>query len=652
MEYTSNPAGRASTAGGPLDLARTLLGATEGAPVDEGFPPNPAAQLNKGRVDVRPGASELDLSTLQQPPTIGERARRALLGALCLPLVPYWLLKIKLVRTGELGLVRSLKGNCRALAPGVHYLDVLLAQFQRANILDDVITFGPLTICRVLPGRLGRATINGAPVLLGPGVHLFNDPLWQFVAFSNMNDAVIEVGGTTFLITVQRGQLALVLADGQGHILGEGRHAINNPRFRFERFEDATAEYLRIGSKHRVLLAAGRIGLAWQDGKPLILEATGKPLCVDSATFKFERSVAATQLVIRHGAVKVVTVRQGYVGVSFRDGQLDVLPPGRHILDSASHAFAGFLPTGQQILPLSSVTSLTADNVPLEFDAVVAVVVQDAARAIVTLGGTAKQAEAAAAGDSEADFNSQDVFKAVASRAKLTLVRVIGNHRLNRGTGVDEHENVIQPGRGGVPQLDDGSLGPAPAETMAPAPSAGGDTDPQPTAPQGQGQGHSFKSTVRDEFLHDFAVSLLRECGVRVVDFSVEDVRISSPELAQAMARGAVARADLAKAGIEKQVKLTNSEADKQAEVLKAEGRAQATAILAEAEAQRVRVLDDALSAIRAPVSQHRELMLAAGEVLKAAHATLVFTPSPGDAAGMLATSGAMAALKAVGGGK
>ena len=39
------------------------------------------------------------------------------------------------------------------------------------------------------------------------------------------------------------------------------------------------------------------------------------------------------------------------------------------------------------------------------------------------------------------------------------------------------------------------------------------------------------------------------------------------------MARGAVARADLAKAGIEKQVKLTSSEADKQFGVVMADGK-------------------------------------------------------------------------------
>jgi regulator of protease activity HflC (stomatin/prohibitin superfamily) len=130
----------------------------------------------------------------------------------------------------------------------------------------------------------------------------------------------------------------------------------------------------------------------------------------------------------------------------------------------------------------------------------------------------------------------------------------------------------------------------------------------------------------------------------------VEDIKIADSALAASMAAGAIARADLAKASIEKQIKLTNAEADKQATVLAAEGQGRATGILAEAEAQRVRVLDDALAAVRAPLTQQRELMLAAGEVLKGAHATLVMTQSPADAMGMLASSGAMGTVKALGG--
>ena len=121
---------------------------------------------------------------------------------------------------------------------------------------------------------------------------------------------------------------------------------------------------------------------------------------------------------------------------------------------------------------------------------------------------------------------------------------------------------------------------------------------------------------------------------------SLEDVRITDPTLAEAMARGAVARADLAKASIERQIRLTQSEAEKAAVILEAEGRAQATQIIAAAEALRVKLMDEQFSLLRSPLSQQREALLAAGEVLRGSNSSLVLASSPSDAAAILGGRG------------
>jgi hypothetical protein len=200
----------------------------------------------------------------------------------------------------------------------------------------------------------------------------------------------ISVANTLHVITVGREELGLCLANAQGHFLGPGRHAICHPRFEFRGLQSAKSEYLSVGAKHRVFLAEGRLGLAWEGGRPLVLEPKEDrtPHCFDSSTFAFERSVPATQQVIVHGSVKVITVRQGFVGVSFRNGALEVLPPGRCILDSVTHAFSGFLPTGQQTLQLESVDGMTSDNVGLKFDAAICVQVTDAKKAIAMLASS------------------------------------------------------------------------------------------------------------------------------------------------------------------------------------------------------------------------------------------------------------------------
>ena len=244
--------------------------------------------------------------------------------------------------------------------------------------------------------------------------------------------------------------------NAQGHFLGPGRHAISHTRFQWVGFRSAKEEYMCVGSKHRVFLSEGRLGLAWDGGKPLILEPTEdrRPRCFNSPTFHFEKSVSATQQVIKHGSLKAITVRQGFVGVSFRDGELDVLNTGRMILDSVTHAFSGFLPTGQQTMTLDSVDGMTSDNVGLQFDAAICVLIHDAKKAITMLGQTSSNAREAMGG-AEVTFDSENIWSNVKAKARLALSIIIGNQRLNRGDGAEDEEQsrkpLYQPGRGGLP---------------------------------------------------------------------------------------------------------------------------------------------------------------------------------------------------------
>ena len=70
----------------------------------------------------------------------------------------------------------------------------------------------------------------------------------------------------------------------------------------------------------------------------------------------------------------------------------------RATLSSVTHAFAGFLPTGQQTFQLASVDGMTSDNVGLQFDAAVCVQIVDATKAIMTLSTTAASARQAGDG--------------------------------------------------------------------------------------------------------------------------------------------------------------------------------------------------------------------------------------------------------------
>lgn len=64
----------------------------------------------------------------------------------------------------------------------------------------------------------------------------------------------------------------------------------------------------------------------------------------------------------------------------------------------------------------------------------------------------------------------------------------------------------------------------------------------------------SFKQNVHDVFMNRFSEGLRDQCGVHVEDMAVEDFTIIDPELAQAMAQGAIARTNLIKAQIDQDV--------------------------------------------------------------------------------------------------
>ena len=508
--------------GAPSSAAlKAFWGAKEGERIDEGF--DSATSFESGAVDYSEGAPTMDLSFLQTPLTAAEvlRSYLSILAAGATGFGCFYLAsKLTLVRQGELALVRSYNGQCRALGPGWHLVETIGCDVRKASMTEPIVQLGTLTILRVFPGFVGKAQINGRPRLLGPGVHLYNDPLFTFLGTESAAAPRISVADTLHVITVGVEQIGLCTANAVGHFLGPGRHGIFHLRFQFTGFRNASEEYMTVGSKHRVLISEGRLGLAWDRGKPLVLEPTpdNAPRCYNSPTFSFERSVSATQQVIVHGSLKVITVRQGFVGVSFADGALVVLPPGRTILDSVTHAFAGFLPTGQQTLELESVDGMTSDNVGLKFDAAICVQVNDAKKAITMLASTA-QGASRAMGGAEVAFDSENIWASIKARARLALSIIIGNQRLNRGDGTEpEDHNTHQPGRGGVPAMVASDGGGSKRGASAPPEAGGfgkggggggggGGDDPSSPNPK---VAISFRTRIHDSFMVNFAQRMVR----------------------------------------------------------------------------------------------------------------------------------------------
>jgi len=329
------------------------------------------------------------------------------------------------VRPGFIGLGAD-NGKPVLLLPGLHFYNAPNFEFMMCrNVNENLIQNGTINIVRVNPGQVGLATDNGEPVILDSGVHFINEAGFVMApnGFRKVDDAVIQIGQAQ-IIVVPRGRIAAVLVNGQGHFLLEGRHFVSQGRFTLVGIKSLSDEYISAGIRHRIIVPRGKVGLGLESGEPQLLEP-GQVHLRESSLFQYAGSVDITQQVISHGSLNIVTVRDGQFGISYKDGVIELLSPGRHRLESATHVPGGFISAGQQTLRISEVTGMSSDNVELRFDAAICMRVVDPLKAVVMLtqGNQDRMLELQA--------NVQE-------RAKLALAIIIGNNSLNKKHGATQ----------------------------------------------------------------------------------------------------------------------------------------------------------------------------------------------------------------------
>ena len=132
-------------------------------------------------------------------------------------------------------------GGAHILPSGCH-ISGCCTTVRKFEIKQDMIRNGNMWIVRILPGNYGLATTSGKPLILLPGRHAINDPLFDYIGSEGVNQPMIE-HRTIRIITVPRGELGLVMVKGEGHFLQPGRHFINQPNLRWIGFKKLTSEY-------------------------------------------------------------------------------------------------------------------------------------------------------------------------------------------------------------------------------------------------------------------------------------------------------------------------------------------------------------------------------------------------------------------------
>lgn len=461
---------------------------------------------------------------------------------------------MKIIKPDEIGLARGFSGDIFYLKPGCHVIGTFLREVKVFSQNENQIHHHPFHIIRILPGTYGLCTIDGFPYVMMPGRHLINNPLFEYIRAVQATSGHIR-NGTISILIVPTGQVGIASVKGVGHILESGQHWINNPDFVFDRFVSASQEYIQAHAKHRILVPVGMIGRGWQGNESIFLNAE-QTYYINDPVFRYTGSCSMLDEVIIHGSLKIITVNKGLVGVAFNNGELEILQPGRHVINRETWNFCSMLSTGQETIPIREITNLSSDNVGLCFEAALNIQVIDAAKAVTMLGRDLSTVDDTRV-KGATEFSSKRFQNNVRDRARLALSIIIGNN-----------------------PFTETFLATAATHTSNSKDDQQADT--------------SFKGIIHDAFMAKFSKEMSELCGIRVIDMSIEDIQIVNTDLDEALAQAAVKATELEMARIDRDVLQQRAITAVNALKIRAEGEGHAKRVDAHATAKEIEILTKA----------------------------------------------------------
>eukprot|EP00928_Gymnodinium_smaydae_P041117 TRINITY_DN27832_c0_g5_i1.p1 TRINITY_DN27832_c0_g5~~TRINITY_DN27832_c0_g5_i1.p1 ORF type:complete len:784 (+),score=148.40 TRINITY_DN27832_c0_g5_i1:117-2354(+) len=485
------------------------------------------------------------------------------------------------------------------------------------NIMNgNLLQQGPITLCRIPQDKIGLAFENSTQaVLLGPGLHVYNTPAFQFVRPVDVQESYFQ-HGSFHVLRVKRGSFALVWeSPTQPRILREGSYAVKSPCFRFEKFVNIEETYIKHGTIHIIQVPKGHVGKVFENVTPKLLQAgvhmvdhpnfhfdglekissvlikhgtitrfrvnqgeiglatfhneavfVDNPGTyeIDSADFIYHNAESVSSKLLKNGNKKVVTVFSGEVGLSYRGGRLDVLQPGRHILAASDHYFDSFLSTQQVALRLKDTTDSSHKD-----DLIIA-----ETKDFVQVGICA------------------DIFYSIADAMKtITRVGKKGVETLVMETAIGTLTNIIRSTA--LNEI-------AQSQSVADSPSLQHAADAyQASQAAGQASAPLFFDRAHDEFLARLHDDFLDRYGIEITNIRVASCKIMDPDLSLSISKQALVTAqtenqlanlkgqtDIATAEQERQARVAQIAAEQEARALSVATESQNRAQLEKAEAQ------------------------------------------------------------------
>lgn len=182
--------------------------------------------------------------------------------------------------------------------------------------------------------------------------------------------------------TIKEGELCVRRTrDGRAVILPPGRHS-NLPGESYGHVQSVAQEVIDLGPRRLVTIRDGFRGESYKNGKLVVL-FPGRHLL--EATHSFVKSVSMDLDEVDLGPKKIVTIKNGWCGVAYDKGVLQILKEGRHELTLPDQRFAKFLSLQQEVVELPELQVKTTDNIQVIVHAVLNYKIIDPVKAVTNV---------------------------------------------------------------------------------------------------------------------------------------------------------------------------------------------------------------------------------------------------------------------------
>jgi len=177
---------------------------------------------------------------------------------------------------------------------------------------------------------------------------------------------------------IPAGSIGLTMRNGRPLVLGPGRYVLTNALHSFVGISSIDNPHISLGSLTIVTINKGQLGLSWKNGELIILEP-GRHILVAPHTFKEAKDISEN--FVQLGPVKRMIVNEGQVGIAYDTGKLEVLPPGLHIRNSPTFRFQEFVSVQEQVTRMEPLRVNTNDGIRIMVNAILTFRVDDPVRA-------------------------------------------------------------------------------------------------------------------------------------------------------------------------------------------------------------------------------------------------------------------------------